>query len=145
MKELKFKWVEHNSADYDRSVKLRDLVLRKPLNMVFTQEQLDAETDEFHLIAILNDDVVGCLVLKPDNHMQIQMRQVAVHPDFQRRGIGAMLVHQSELKAKALNIEKLFLHARDVAVAFYKSLNYKIEGDSFMEVGIVHYHMFKEL
>ena len=143
--ELKYKWVEHNSNDYQRSVELRDMVLRKPLNMVFSQKQLDTEKDEFHLIGIHQDQVIGCLVLKPDVDQHIQMRQVAVHPDFQKSGIGSALVYHSEIKAKALNMKRIFLHARDVSVPFYKNLNYQIEGDSFMEVGIVHFNMIKNI
>lgn len=39
----------------------------------------------------------------------------------------------------------MVLHARDVAKGFYRSMQYRVVGDEFTEVGIPHYHMEKEL
>ena len=143
--DLQLKWVKHNSADYWKSVELRDLVLRQPLNMVFTDEQLEAEKDEYHLIGLLDKDVIACLVLKPKNKNEIQMRQVAVHPGHQKKGIGSELVANSEKKATQLGFKKMFLHARDLAIPFYQNLHYLTEGEEFFEVGIPHMAMYKWL
>ena len=46
------------SADYYKSIELRYLILRKPLGMVYTPEQLAEEYDQFHFVAKINQDIV---------------------------------------------------------------------------------------
>ena len=73
------------------------------------------------------------------------MRQVAVDPDLQSRGVGSLLVSHSEAVARAKGFKKIELHARDTAVQFYKKLGYTVSGSVFKEVGIDHYYMDKEI
>ena len=50
-------------------VKLRDDMLRKPLGLGFTSEELDAEKDNMLIAAFEDEDMLGCCMLveeKPD-------------------------------------------------------------------------------
>ena len=73
------------------------------------------------------------------------MRQFAVHPSFQKLGIGKMMVGFYEEEAKKRGISHIEFHARKTAVLFYQKLGYSIISDEFLEVGIPHYKMKKEL
>ena len=73
------------------------------------------------------------------------MRQVAVREAFQNRGIGQLMVGASEDLGRRLGFKKMVLHARKVAVPFYKKLKYKTSGKEFMEVDIPHFKMAKNL
>ena len=137
--------VAHNSPLYWQSVRLRDEVLRQPLNLQFSKEELSNEDDSYHIVKINSEQVIGCLVLKPLSKTGIKMRQVAVHPDFQKRGIGKELVHFSEQFAGENGFQSMELHARDLAIPFYKQLDYKPVGNWFTEVGIEHRKMMKQL
>jgi GNAT superfamily N-acetyltransferase len=75
----------------------------------------------------------------------MKMRQLVVHPDHQRRGLGAALVRRCEQLARELGHRQITLHARETAVAFYERLGYRREGDRFVEVGIPHWKMSKTL
>ena len=38
---------------------------------------------------------------------------------------------------------RVYLHAREVAIEFYRKLGYEVFGEGFVEVGIPHRHMQK--
>lgn len=143
---LTFKIVAHNSPEYDQTVELRDAILRKPLGMVFTAEQLAAENEQIHL-ATYNDTgkLVACLVLMKKENGRLKMRQVAVAEKHQLKGIGQAMILHSEQWGQDNGFHTMFCHARDTAVPFYQKMNYDIIGDEFEEVGIKHWLMEKKL
>lgn len=137
--------IDHGSTSYKEAVALRDAILRKPLGLAFSVEELAEESDSLHLGCYQSEKLVGCLVLKPINPSTIQMRQVAVDPTIQGKGIGRRLVAYSEKVAQERGYKSIMLHAREAAVPFYLKLNYQKRGERFMEVGIPHYEMNKDL
>lgn len=143
--EIIIREIEYGSSEYQDEVKLRDEILRKPLGLVFTPEQLAEEVNEFHLCAFANEEIVGCLLLKPIDKVVIKMRQVAVKSDLQNSGIGKQLVLFSESFAREKGYSIITMHARNSAVPFYEKLGYKKEGNEFIEVTIPHYTMIKNL
>jgi predicted GNAT family N-acyltransferase len=145
MKMVKLE-IEYGTPDYHDTVNLRNDLLRIPLNLEFTTDQLSAEYDSYHL-GVYNEalTLVGCLVLKPLSKSIVKMRQVAVKADFQSKGIGTTLVKYSEAFAKKKGFTKMELNARDVAIPFYERQAYKKIGEPFEEVGIKHFKMVKDL
>lgn len=137
--------VEHGSSEYEATVALRYEVLRRPLGLEFSPEQLAAESSDLHCTLWDDAELVGCLVLTPLNEREIKMRQVAIHPDRQGQGLGRELVEFCEDEARKLGFVEMVLHARDTAVPFYLRLGYELEGDPFTEVGIPHRKMRKML
>ena len=132
------------TPDYDASVALRFEVLRKPLGLTYTVEQLSEEWSDLHLASFdAAENIIGILLLTPLNEQEVKMRQVAIAPDQQGRGLGSKLVLASEALAKSLEFKKMTLHARETAVPFYLRLGYQIVGDKFEEVGIPHFKMEK--
>lgn len=138
--------IEFASPEYDESVSLRYDVLRKPLGLDFTEEQLASEYDSIHLACYDEQRrLLGILLLTPKSDTEIKMRQVAVHADHQNKGIGKIMVDFAEQLAIYKGYDKMVLNARDVAKPFYEKLSYNIEGDEFVEVGIPHYFMWKAI
>ena len=143
---MRLAWIACPSAEHALAVALRHEVLRLPLGLAFTVEQLMSEKDSHHLAAFDEEGrILGCLMLTPRGDGEVQMRQVAVKPSMQGTGLGRALVEASERKAKELGFPRVMLHARDKAIGFYERLGYAREGDLFMEVGIVHQRMAKLL
>ena len=140
------KEVTHNSKAYWESIELRDEILRKPLGLEYNKADLEAESDSIHLLAYSSQqELVGCLVLKPLPNQELKMRQVAVKGNQQGKGVGKKLVAYSEDLAKEKGFAKIVLHAREVALPFYQKLQYQTVGDQFEEVGIPHFKMEKHL
>ncbi len=138
--------VEFATPEYDETVALRYKILRLPLGLEFTEEQLAAEYADFHLAAYSEAWILrGCLVLTSKNDKVLKMRQVAVDINSQGRGIGKLLVQASEIFARTHGFETMELNARDTAIAFYEKLNYQKVGEEFVEVNIPHFKMVKSL
>ena len=70
---------------------------------------------------------------------------MAVQQDMQLRGIGASIMSFAENLARDKGFRYMIMHSRNTAIGFYEKLGYKVNGDEFIEVGISHYVMEKEL
>ena len=136
----------HGSPEYQDLVALRRAILRLPLGLDFTDEQLAAEATDIHLGAYHgHGQLVGGLILTPLSPSTLKMRQVAVAESAQHAGVGTALVRRSEELARGLGYHTLVLNARDTAVPFYLKLGYALVGELFVEVGIPHRSMQKHL
>lgn len=142
---LHIREVPHGSAAYAATVRLRDAVLRAPLGLQFSAEELAAEAASHHVAGYRGDALVGCLVLRPRDDGDVQMRQVAVAAELQGQGIGTALVRHAEALARRLGYRRMVLHARQSAVAFYERLGYARVGAQFAEVTIPHWALEKPL
>jgi predicted GNAT family N-acyltransferase len=142
---LKIRPITHNSPAYALTITLRDRLLRRPLGLFFSEAQLAAEADEFHITAWEDDRLLGCLCLKPIDAFMLQMRQIAVVEERQGQGIGQQLIAFSEDFAKEHLYQKIILHARETALPFYKKLGYTAVGNPFIEVTLLHQAFEKKL
>ena len=137
--------VQHGTKEYDETVVLRDEVLRKPLGLSYDPAELAGEKDSFHLALRMGAELVACLVLKPLDERCIKMRQLAVGKSSQGKGFGRELVNYAHSFAREREYAEIVLHARETARGFYQKLGYEAEGDSFVEVGLLHIAMRKKL
>ena len=137
--------IEHGSEAYLQMVELRTEILRKPLNLVYIQEQLALEISDILLAAQENNLIIGCCILTQLPDSQLQLRQMAVANSNQGKGVGAAIILFAEILAKEKNQKEIVLHARETAVGFYQKLGYNTFGNSFLEVGITHFMMQKRL
>ena len=138
--------IEFGSPEFDEAVALRDRILRQPLNLTFTAEQIASEWDSLHLgLYERSGRLLGCLIMKPLEDGIWKMRQVAVDKHCQGLGLGQILVRYAESKVKERSCKKIELHARDTAIPFYIRMNYKLSGEPFEEVGIPHQAMYKNI
>lgn len=131
---------------YAESIALRQKILRTPLGLTFHPEDLIKEWNSIHVGYYSRlDELWGCLVLHPLDSDTWKMRQVAVDELHQGKGIGQQLVHRSEIMARCAGISRMILHARNTAIPFYQRLAYQTEGEPFIEVGLPHARMAKNL
>lgn len=143
--DLTFLEISHGSSAYEETVALREAVLRQPLGLIFTPEQLEAEHAQHHLACYQSGVLIGCLILVPNADRIIKMRQVAVTPSARGQGIGSALVKFSEAFAHDLNFTMMLVHARETAIPFYEELGYQRVGERFEEVLLPHWKMRKHL
>jgi predicted GNAT family N-acyltransferase len=131
--------------EYALTVALRDRVLRAPLGLAFPAAELAAEAAQWHLALWQGERLLACLVLVPLSGGEVKMRQVAVEPAWQGRGLGRRLVEEAERLARERGCTRMTLHARATAVAVYLHLGYESVGAPFTEVTIPHQAMRKAL
>lgn len=138
--------IAFGTPEFDEAVRLRYEVLRAPLGLDYTAEQLAEEYDQIHLAAYADSgELLAYLNLTPLDAATVKMRQVAVSPLVQGKGIGTALVAESEGYATTLGFQRMVLHARETAVPFYLRLGYVVEGEKFEEVTVPHWRMRKGL
>ncbi len=137
--------IEHGTPEYDKMVKLRDELLRKPLGLAFLREELEKEKDDILVGAFEDDVILACCLLTPIDAETVRLRQMCVRKKQQGKGIGHSLIIFAETLARDKGYKKLIMHARDTAIGFYEKQGYKQLGDQFIEVSIPHHLMEKLL
>ena len=139
------KVLEFGSQEHTESIELRRKVLRRPLGLDFTKEELSSENKQYHIACFKDNGLIGILLMKPLDGKRLKMRQVAVDGLVQGHGTGTFMVAFTEKWARENGYDFIELSARKTAVNFYLRMGYHIEGGEFMEVGIPHYRMTKAL
>ncbi|MCC5651163.1 GNAT family N-acetyltransferase [Nostoc sp. XA013] len=100
----------------------------------YTQEQVDAWApanmdidvwikdleSKFTYVAEEQGKIIGFGELEANGHID----RFYCHKDFQRKGVGKKILEQLELKAKSLEIEKLFTEASITAKPFFERQNF---------------------
>ena len=142
---MALKIIDHGSVEYQQMVKLRDAILRKPLGLSFTPEDLEKEKDNMLIGAFEDERMLGCCMLVEEQPDIIRLRQMAVLYDLQGKGIGRALMNFAENIARDRGYKIIRMHARNNSVGFYEKVGYKVKGDQFIEITIPHYVMEKEL
>lgn len=142
--DIEFQVIPHGTSFYQAAVKLRQDVLREPLGLTFTSEDMEAEKAHIQIIGVEGEKVRACAVLVPEG-TQMKMQRVAVAPDLQGHGIGRAMTKFCERYAVAHGAKSIYVHARHSAVSFYEKCWYVGEGEMFDEDGIPHLKMWKLL
>jgi GNAT superfamily N-acetyltransferase len=142
---MALKILDYGSPEYRQMIKLRDDILRKPLGLGFTEDELEEEKDNMLIAAFEDDDMLGCCMLVEENPKTVRLRQMAVLNDLQGKGIGRALMNFAENLARDRGYKILSMHARKNALGFYEKMGYKVASDEFDEVTIPHYVMEKQL
>lgn len=129
--------IELDSALYQAERELRNEVLLRPIGIPdYGWEMKDDES--FHIVALRDGVVVGCVLLWPSEEGRGQLMQMAVAEEAQGRGVGRMLVAGLVEKARERDLKTVFCHARADVVSFYWRLGFFPVGERFQEVGVDH-------
>ncbi len=142
---MALKIIDHGSPEYQLMLRLRNEVLRKPLGLRFSPDELEREKDNILIGAFDDDEILGCCMLVEESPGVVKLRQMAVLNDLQGKGIGRALMTFAENLARDRGYRCLTMHARKNAIGFYEKMGYRVSGDEFTEVTIPHYIMEKAL
>ncbi|RYZ52189.1 MAG: N-acetyltransferase [Sphingobacteriales bacterium] len=145
MKEIFIKETNASSEDYTQLLEFRNKWLRQPLGLDLMTEDLTDDHQDFILLVMEEDEIVGCLMLHPVDDSVIKFRQMAIHPRLQGKGIGSVLMADGEQLAMEQGYSRVVLHARQTAAPFYEKLGYQSTGNEFTEVTVPHIAMEKTL
>ncbi len=125
-------------------VALRHAVLRAPLGLAFSPAELEAEADQVHLALWRDGALAGTLLLIAGGD-EATLRQMAIRPGYERRGLGSQLVAEGERLLLSAGTARVRLSARQTAASFYGRLGYAAEGPPFTLKTIPHLLMRKVL
>ncbi|WEK36393.1 MAG: GNAT family N-acetyltransferase [Candidatus Pseudobacter hemicellulosilyticus] len=142
---MALKIIDHGSKEYQQMVQLRNDILRKPLGLTLSPEELEKEKEEMLIGAFEEDKILACCMLIKEDAQTARLRQMAVLNNLQGKGIGRALLVFAENVAYDLGYRRITMHARKTAVGFYEKLGYSVSGQEFDEVTIPHCLMEKAL
>ena len=142
---MQFKEIEWQSDLYDEEIGLRLELLRVPLGLTISVEQIQAESAELHFGMLDQKHLIACAVIVPLSGDLAKLRQMAVATAHQRKGVGASLIRHIESNLRDRQFQCIELHARDNAVGFYEKLGYRKQGAPFFEVSLQHWKMTKAI
>lgn len=137
--------ITHGGDDYVKCVAVRYEVLRRPLGMNYSPEQLAVESDAFHFAAFDGSTMVGTVFLERVDEQRFQVRQMAILAESQQSGIGTQLLLAAEKFAVSLGVKSMLAVARDSAVGFYEKMGYVPYGEQLFVVGLPHRMTAKDL
>ena len=131
---------------------LRNLVLRPGLPIETTYYKEDNDIDTIHLAYIINKEIISIGTFYPQNDSILKskngyrLRGMATHPKFRRNSSASKLMKEAFIILKNKNCDILWCNARLIALDFYKSLGFNIDGQEFniKEIG-PHFKMWKSL
>jgi predicted GNAT family N-acyltransferase len=109
------------------------------------REEVDGrDGDGVHLVAVAGPELLATcrlLFVGPT----VQFSRLAVRQSARRRGIASALLKLADVEARAGGARRMVLHAQTYARALYESAGYEPRGRLFMEAGIEHIAMEKQL
>lgn len=142
---MALKIITHGSKDYQKMIEMRYNILRKPLGLNFSTEELDREKEDILIGCFEEDKLEGCCLLTKLDAQTVKLRQMAVTSGLQGKGIGRVLLIFAENIARDRGYKKITMNARKNAIGFYEKLGYNVVGNEFIEVTLPHFKMEKEL
>jgi len=131
---------------------LRSLVLRPGLPIETTYYKEDNHIDTIHLASIINKEIISIGTFYPENNSILKskngyrLRGMATYPGFRRNSAATKLMKESFTLLKLKKCDIIWCNARIIALDFYKSLGFKINGKEFniKDIG-PHFKMWKSL
>jgi predicted GNAT family N-acyltransferase len=120
---------------------------------VFVREQgipADIEVDDYdgicwHAVAYLDHRPVGTARLILVDRFTAKIGRVAVLAEARHRGIATQLMRLLEDYARREGVTRAVLDAQTQVLELYERLGYVVEGEPFLDAGIVHKRMSKAL
>ena len=124
---------------------LRNEILRYPLGMQITEEDIAGDKENILIGAFEEDKMLGCCMLVQEKRQVILLRQMAVKNHLQGKGIGRALMNFAETIARDLGYKEMTMYARKSVSGFYEKLGYKMSGKEFIKLNIPHVIMKKPI
>ena len=145
MNNLEFR-VPKNEDEFNEYDLFRWRLLRKPIGKTIESLKDEYEDNSFHLIGVIDNQIVACGRLHFIDNSKAQIRYMAVDEKYQRKGLGSSILSLLESHAKKNNADKIILNARDHAIKFYATAKYKILKRYYgSDTGIPHTTMTKDI
>lgn len=135
-----------SDAQWQAYYNLRYQVLRAPWGQALGSERDELEVAAFHqMVTAPNGEVMAVGRLHQLADGQAQVRYMAVSPQAQGQGLGAMVLKALEQQAEIWGATAILLNARESAVGFYRKLGYQFGEQLPPLFGIGHQQMSRPL
>ncbi len=140
-------------ADTDAGAthELRRRVLRSHLPGADVDHPEDHLAGTIHLGVIDGGAVIATATMFPEATpyrpaaRAVRLRGMAVAPEWQGRGVGALLLEAVVDRARAEGYEVVWANGRDSALGFYRRRGWEVVGEGFTSIGLPHHVVLLDL
>lgn len=138
--------IRYGSDGYKKCLALRNAVLRTPLGLELSEEDIAGEHEQYHVGIFQKQQLLGCITAKTIEESRLaKIRQMAIASEVQGKGFGRQLIRDVESLLRAQGFKEVELDAREAAIPFYEKQGYRGLGNFFEHLGIPHLKMQKKL
>ncbi|GHD15358.1 GNAT family N-acetyltransferase [Nocardiopsis kunsanensis] len=124
---------------------IRGAVFVAEQNVPVEEEWDSRDTGADHLLALHGGVPVGTVRMVVEQQGVGLLGRLAVLPRARGTGLGKSLVRAVEERARERGLRSVQLHAQTHALGFYESLGYVAHGEEFLDAGIPHLHMERDV
>lgn len=130
--------------DQEQAFQVRTIVFVDE-QKVSIEEELDEHEDEaIHFVGYEDDKPIAASRLRWVNEMG-KLERICILKDHRRKSYGTKMIEAMEQEVLKKGYSQTKLHAQTQALEFYKRLDYKVVSDEFLDAGIPHVAMVKQL
>ena len=128
---MALKMIQYGSKEYEQMLALRHQMLRKPLGLVFSKEELAKEENNILIGCFDDDEIEGCCMLVETSKKEVRLRQMAVLAGLQGKGIGRVMMLFAENVARDRRYQKIIMHSRLSSIPFFEKSQFLTPSVSF--------------
>ena len=144
MNNLQFTIISSNDA-LARALEIRRTVFIEEQGISEEIEMDENDSSAMHILVENHGEPAGTARLRFTADKLVKLERMAVLKPLRGTGIGKGIVSFVEKECLARRIEHITLNAQHSAVNFYRACGFKETGPPFLEAGINHIGMDKEL
>lgn len=142
---LLFKIIQYNLPEYKETLQLRENVMRKPLGLLLSAEDVKDDNVRTHIGGYCNGVLICACSFKIIHRKIAHLYSVCVKQEFQNRGVGQQLMHFTEKYVKLHGAARLYVEGRKSAKKFYQKCGFSPCGSEYIDMNILHQDMRKDI
>lgn len=142
---LLFKIIQYALPEYKETLQLREDVMRKPLGLLLSAEDIKDDNMRTHIGGYYNGKLVCTCSFKIIHGKIAHIYSVCVKQEFQNRGVGQQLMNFTEKYVKLHGAARLYVEGRKSAKKFYQKCGFSPCGSEYIDMNIQHQDMRKDI
>ena len=144
MGNLQYKLVE-NDKELKEALYIRKKVFVEEQGISDTLDRDGNDSLAFHVLVTKEDHTIGTVRIRFLDNQQAKLERMAILKPSRRVGIGRGVISFLEKELKKRGVGRIVLHAQYPAIDFYKNCGFEETGLPFLEAGIRHNRMEKDI
>jgi predicted GNAT family N-acyltransferase len=133
-----------HESEVAAALALREEIFCGEQGVTLADERDGRDAEAVHLVVVEDGAVIGtCRLLAEGTTMKLG--RMAVAPAARGRGLAGALLEEADAQSRALGAARIALAAQLTAQSIYRRAGYEPYGDVFLDAGIDHVMMAKDL
>lgn len=133
------------TAEYQDALSIRRRVFIEEQGVPPHLELDEFEKEAVHFVVYDDEQAIGAGRFRTYEDHVAKVERICILPEFRGRHLGNLLMDEIERVAKRQEYRTVRLNSQSNAIPFYEKRGYAITSPEFMDAGIPHRVMTKEL